>query len=227
MKHPREIQVFDRRQEYAVFERRLPHWAQAGTIAFLTWRTWDSIPQAALDRWLAERARWLRAHGIDPEAADWQRKLADLDRPLFQEFQLLIADRWNDHLDECHGACVLRRPELAAIVRDSLLHFDGDRYELTDFVVIPNHVHVLAAFPDANSMLTQCDSWKHFTAVKINREVQCKGRFWQQDGFDHLVRSLEQFEYLQRYIADNPFKARLKPGQFVVYSSRSARGLST
>jgi hypothetical protein len=33
------IQVFDPTQEYAVIERRLPHWVQAGTICFITWRT--------------------------------------------------------------------------------------------------------------------------------------------------------------------------------------------
>ena len=111
---------------------------------------------------------------------------------------------------------------------DSLLHFDGDRYDLTDFVVMPNHVHVLVAFPDESSMLAQCDSWKHFTTTQINRALGRKGRFWQQDGFDHLVRSVEQFEYLRRYIAENPRRANLQLGEFrhfskPTYRSRSAR----
>ncbi len=45
-----------------------------------------------------------------------------------------------------------------------------------------------------------------------------QGRFWQQDGFDHLVRSVEQFDYLRRYIADNPRKARLRAGEYVLES---------
>jgi type I restriction enzyme R subunit len=64
-----------------------------------------------------------------------------------------------DFLDTCHGRCVLRRPELAKIVADSLLHFDGERYRMGDFVVMPNHVHLLASFPMEESMKLQCDSW--------------------------------------------------------------------
>jgi type I restriction enzyme R subunit len=211
------IQVFDPDQEFTVVERRLPHWSQAGTISFITWRTWDSIPAEVLQRWLTERDAWLKRHGIDPNA-DWRSQLRSLSPTLRREFQLRVSDRWNEHLDACHGACVLRRLELAQIVSDSLLHFDGDRYELTDLVVMPNHVHLLVAFPDEHSMLRQCDSWKHFTATQINRALNRKGRFWEQDGFDHLVRSPEQFLYLRRYIADNPRKARLQPGEFIHWS---------
>lgn len=209
------IQIFDPKQDYAVVERRLPHWSQAGTICFITWRTWDSIPEPVLDAWIAERNIWLMQHGIDPAAPDWKVQLQSLKANLVQAIQLHISDRWNEHLDACHGDCVLRRPDLADEVAKSLRHFDGDRYDLTDFVVMPNHVHVLAAFPDEESMLTQCESWKHYTATKINRVLGRKGRFWQQDGFDHLVRSLEQFEHLRRYIADNPRRARLKKGEFI------------
>jgi type I restriction enzyme R subunit len=58
-----------------------------------------------------------------------------------------------------------------------LRHFDGVRYELSDFVVMPNHVHILAAFPTSDAMLQQCEAWKHFTATKINRVLGVKGRF--------------------------------------------------
>ncbi len=58
----------------------------------------------------------------------------------------------------------------------------------------------------------------HFTATKINRLLGRTGRFWQQDGFDHLVRSQEQYEYLRKYIANNPVQAGLKPGEFVHYA---------
>jgi len=104
------------------------------------------------------------------------------------------------------------------IVAKSLHHFDGERYELTDFVIMPNHVHLLVAFPDEEALLKQCESWKHFTATQINRSLGQKGRFWQQDGFDHLVRTPEQFVRFRRYIADNPRRARLSAGEFVLYS---------
>jgi len=212
------IQFFEPKEEFAVFDRRLPHWSQAGTIVFITWRTWDSIPQPVLEHWLAERAVWLQRHGINPEAEDWQRRLCSLGPESVHEFKAKVSDRWNDDLDGCRGACVLRRPELASMIAESLRHFDGERYELTDFVIMPNHVHFLAAFPDEASMLEQCESWKRFTATKINRALGRKGRFWQQDDFDHLVRSLEQFEHFRRYIAENPHRVHLPAGEYPYWS---------
>jgi type I restriction enzyme R subunit len=212
------IQVFDPKAEFAVVERKLPHWSQAGTICFITWRTHDSIPRPVLNRWHADRDDWLRRHGVDPSAADWKAKLLRLDHPLPSEFLRVFSERWHKHLDACHGACVLRRPELAKIVGNSLKKSDGERYELTDFVVMPNHVHLLAAFASEEGMLDQSEGWKHYQAVQIHRQIGGSGRFWQQDGFDHLVRSVEEFEGLRRYIAANPEKARLRPGEFLHYS---------
>jgi putative transposase len=83
-----------------------------------------------------------------------------------------------------------------------------------DFVVMPNHVHLLAAFPTADALNEQYDSWLHFTAFRINQAIGEKGKLWQKEPFDHLVRSPEQYEYLRRYIAENPLKAGLKPSEY-------------
>ncbi|MBM3892271.1 MAG: hypothetical protein FJ388_24405, partial [Verrucomicrobia bacterium] len=158
---------------------------------------------------------------ISPAAGDWKVRLAQLSPALVAEFHSTLSVRWQDLLDACHGECVLRRRELARIVSDSLLHFDGDRYEMLDFVVMPNHVHLLATFADEAAMLAQCESWKHFTAAQINRRVGGSGRFWQQDAFDHLVRHEAQFERLRQYIAENPSKAKLPGGEYVHYTQSS------
>ncbi len=217
------MEVFDPTQEFDVVYRRLPHWSQPGAIAFITWRTWDSLPEKVIRQWQEERDAWLTNHGIDPSLPSWQECVRRLDHQAGRQFQAFVADRRNDHLDACHGECVLRQAELSLEVANSLQHFNGDRYDVTDFVVMPNHVHLLAAFPRSDDMLPQCDSWKHFTATRINRILNRKGRFWQQDGFDHLVRSQEQFDYLRDYIANNPTKANLKASESRLYSSRSAR----
>jgi REP element-mobilizing transposase RayT len=187
-------------------------------MCFITWRTDDSIPNSVLRHWHAEREEWLRQHGIEPGTADWKGQLLELPRTLRAEFVRTFSERWHRHLDAGHGACVLRRAALAQIVADSLLKFDGERYELTDFVVMPNHVHLLAAFADEEGMLAQCESWKHFTARQINRTIGQRGTFWQQDGFDHLVRSLEHFEAFRRYIAANGTKAGLRSGEYRNYA---------
>jgi type I restriction enzyme R subunit len=212
------FRLFDCEADVAIVERELPHWLQPGTVAFITWRTLDSMPAAIVKQWFADRDRWLRVHGIDPASPNWREKLYELDRRLVGAFLEAFWNRWQDALDDCHGACVLRTPELAEIVAKSLHHFDGDRYLMLDFVVMPNHVHLLAAFRDEDSMLNQCESWKHYTATHINRRLRQHGRFWQQDGFDHLVRNEDQFAHLRRYIAENSQKARLRDGKVEHYS---------
>jgi REP-associated tyrosine transposase len=214
--------LFDPEADYAVRWRRLPHWEQPGATYFITWRTGDSIPREVLDRWIAERDEWLRQHNINVSGRgdfshEWRKQLARLPHVLRCKFQSEILQQWEFHLDACHGACVLRRPELARIVAGSLLHFDGDRYAMGDFVIMPNHVHLLVALPDEGQLFSQGYSWKKFTATQINRKLGQKGEFWQADGFDHLVRSQEELDHYRRYIAENPQRAGLREGEYHHY----------
>lgn len=209
---------FDPKADFHVVERRLPHWSQAGAICFVTWRTYDSMPRSVVNRWYADREEWLRKHGIDPKAVDWRTQLTALGPELHDDFMRTFTTRWQHQLDHCYGACWLAQPAISEIVADSLLKFDSDRYELTDFVVMPNHVHLMAAFAHEEGMLEQCTSWKHYTATQINRRIGKSGSFWQQDGFDRLIRNEKEFEKIRRYIADNGKYAGLKPTEYRHYS---------
>ena len=120
-----------------------------------------------------------------------------------------------EYLDQGYGACPLRETDAAQIVANTLSHFDGDRYHLGDFVVMPNHVHVLVCLLGTIELESQCTSWKKYSATKINRLLNQRGRFWQEESFDHLVRSPEQFDYLRRYIRENPIKAGLPAGAYL------------
>jgi putative transposase len=102
-------------------------------------------------------------------------------------------------------------------VADALRHFDGNRYTLGDFVVMPNHVHLLVGALARNAMLKQVESSKKWTALKINEALGRKGRFWQDESFDHLVRSEAAFQKFRRYITDNPVKAKLRDGEFLLW----------
>jgi type I restriction enzyme R subunit len=174
----------------------------------------DSIPREVLVRWDREKQEWLRVRGYDSRIA-WQDLLPQLSESDRGDFLREFNRCREDFLDTCHGSCILRRPELAKIVSDSLLHFDGQRYRMGDFVVMPNHVHLLTVFANEEAMKAQCDSWLHYTAFRINPLIGSKGKLWQQEPFDHLVRSIEQYEYLRDYIQKNPEKAKLKAGEYV------------
>lgn len=209
-----QFQFFDATGERFVSYRRLPHWEQAGAMVFITWRTCDSIPEEVLRRWKVERAIWLRKRGIDPTGDDWREHLRRLPPSDRRSYHQHFTQPWMERLDACHGACVLKQADLSVLVADSLHSGDGALYSLCDFVVMPNHVHVLVQFPREGQLKPQCKSWKRWTARQVNARLNSSGRFWQPESFDTLVRSEAHFEHLREYIAANPAVARLKTGEF-------------
>jgi hypothetical protein len=52
----------------------MPHWAQTGTLVFITWRTADSLPREIQAELTRERARQLALMGLDPHG-DWRTEL--------------------------------------------------------------------------------------------------------------------------------------------------------
>jgi REP element-mobilizing transposase RayT len=212
-----DLQFFNPRDEHSIAVKSLPHWSQAGTICFITWRTADSLPQAVIAQLADARRELLKSSGLNPDT-NWRRDLNKLPPADRGRMQWSLFTAWDGRLDHGAGECLLSRPDLSSIVSDCLLNFDGVRYELTDFVVMPNHVHVLVAFHDEQMLLDQCRSWKRFTARHINSALGRRGPFWQVEQFDHLVRSETDFARYRRYIAENPTKCRLPPSSYRHYT---------
>ena len=212
------FEFFDASMDLRITEGKLPHWFQPGVTYFITWRTDDSIPRDVLGLWLRRRDGWLRRHGIDPGQAHWSAKVDALPDRQQHEFHATFSREFLEYLDRGHGACVLKDGELAAIVARSLQHFDGERYTLSDFVVMPNHVHVLACLLGETDIKDQCCSWKKYTATKIHRATGGRGRFWHEESFDHLVRSPEHFERLRRVYCRQPPRGRPRTGEYLHWS---------
>jgi putative transposase len=81
----------------------------------------------------------------------------------------------DNELDAGLGACWLRRPEIASLVEDSLLHFDNQRYRLLAWCLMPNHVHVVAEMLGSYSLSGVVGGWKSFTAKQSKCNV---GSLW-------------------------------------------------
>ncbi|BAM00452.1 MAG: hypothetical protein KatS3mg049_0358 [Caldilinea sp.] len=120
-----------------------------------------------------------------------------------------------------HGSCLLRDPALAQIVEDALLHFDGLRYRLHEWAVMPNHVHVLVTPLHGYSLSSIVHSWKSYTAKAINRVRGSSGPVWQEDYFDRMVRDEAHFARVAAYVRENPQRAGL-PEELWVGSIREA-----
>ena len=210
--------LFDPEADLAIDSHYRPHWSQAGAIVFVIFRTKDSIPKEVVERWHHEKIRWLKQRGV-PFTGNFTDAISKLPIEDAASFRKTFNRQRETQLDQCHGSSVLRDPKLAKIVADSLLHFNGDRYAMGDFIVMPNHVPLLAAFMSQEGMRKQFDSWLHWTATQINRAIGSSGNFWQEEPFDHLVRSNEQYDYLRKYIRDNSAKANLNEGEFYYHES--------
>ena len=112
-------------------------------------------------------------------------------------------------LDHGWGDCWLRRPQIAAIVEQSFLAFDGDRYRLYAWTIMPNHVHVLLGVREEATLSATVASWKKFTARHCNQQLGRSGSFWQADYWDRFIRNDDHFESTIGYIDENPVKAGL------------------
>ncbi len=210
------FKLFDSDSDFHIIEgSNLPHWFQPQATYFITFRTEDSLPRHIARQWYDKRSVWLAQHEISTSMPDWKDKLAELPEVLRKNFHQIFSQQYMEYLDKGLGTCVLKQPRLAKIVANSLLHFDGDRYYIGDFVIMPNHVHLLVCLLGNTDLLKQCRSWKRFSAVKINQVLRQTGRFWQEESFDHLVRSPEQFRAIQEYIRKNP--SHLPNGEYFLY----------
>jgi putative transposase len=218
--------AFDRDAEIACSERNLPHWFQVDAAMFITFRTADSLPREVVIRMQRELEDWLSHKKLPIELAvstvgvklpNHEQLLNTLSVTERKQFRKL-ADRLFHHaLDECHGKCVLKRHELASIVANSILHRDDDAYDLDCFVVMPNHIHAIVQFRDDSGKAIVGQSWMRYTARLINPKIGESGAFWQAEPFDHIIRSAEQFAYLQNYVASNPAKANLHSGEYLFW----------
>ncbi len=188
---------FDKSRPAAINRRRLPHWSQEGCTYFVTFRLADSLPSTLLENWRREKEVWLRQlpQPVSPDALD--------------EAHALFSARLEDHLDEGRGSCLLNEPEVAREVERALRHFDGQRYALGRFVIMPNHVHVLVRPLMDHNLSGTLQGWKSVTAHEINKHLKRQGKLWQDESFDHIVRTEEQLERFACYIRENPVKAGL------------------
>lgn len=186
-----EIGFFDPNEPIANGAANLPHWRQAGTTYFVTFRLADSLPASTLDLWERERVDWLRRHR--PLHSFTQR----------QEYYERFVVQFHKWLDAGHGRCVLSDAEVRTIVEIAIKHFVDDRYKLREWIVMPNHVHAIVTPIGSEQLSRILQSWKSYTAKQINRVLGQEGPVWQKESFDHIVRSPEQLERIERYIHEN------------------------
>jgi REP element-mobilizing transposase RayT len=112
-------------------------------------------------------------------------------------------------IDEGRGECLLKDAGNAEIVRTALEHFDGERYQLVAWAIMPNHVHAMIEQIGGYALSDIVHAWKSYTAKAINKGRGSRGAIWAADYFDGYIRDAEHYEAAQYYIENNPVKAGL------------------
>jgi putative DNA methylase len=83
----------------------------------------------------------------------------------------------------------LAEPAIAEVVESAVRRWDGDRYQLHAWCVMPDHVHVVLATTVKVRVGRILQAWKSFTAKRCNEILGRDGRFWHPEYFDRVVRS--------------------------------------
>ena len=107
----------------------------------------------------------------------------------------------------------LTDPTLASLVVGALRHFDGKRYWLYDYTVMPDHVHAILKVVEregkSERLWNITHSLKSWLAHRINETLGRNGQVWQHESYDHLIRNQEDYEEKAAYILDNPIRRGL------------------
>jgi REP element-mobilizing transposase RayT len=159
--------------------RHLPHWIPDEAAVFVTWRLAGSLPGLTDD---TKRSSVLPAFLQQDERHDGERT----------------------------GPVWLQDSRVAGVVVNALLYGETVRrfYQLHAWVVMPNHVH--AIFQPHTTMPTIMRWLKGRTSRVANQILGRTGTpFWQNESFDHWIRSADEFQYLIEYVENNPVKAGL------------------
>jgi REP element-mobilizing transposase RayT len=108
----------------------------------------------------------------------------------------------------------LQDPRVASVVVNALLYGETVRrfYDLHAWVIMPNHVHAIV---EPRTAMPAIMRWLKGRSSRVANQILGRtGRsFWQDESFDHWVRSAEELQALIEYVENNPVKAGLVEGK--------------
>ena len=86
---------------------------------------------------------------------------------------------------------------------------ESGRCALHEFVLMPNHFHVLVTPTEKNSLEKLMQYIKGGFSFRYNRQRTAKLAVWQEGFTQHRVRDRNDYLHHRNYICENPVRARL------------------
>ena len=209
----------------------LPH-IENQRYQMITYRLYDSVPREVIEQWKREvgvgvRAssppnnedatnvaqasclQNLRAGSPRSNASseiDVQRAGSPHSNKSKVREKLVMIDKYED---SGVGQCFMRDDRVAQIVKDTLFYYDGKKYKIIAWCIMPNHVHILIEVFNGFSLSEIVHCWKSYSANQINKLLNRTGQVWMMEYFDRYIRDYEHFDKVVNYIHNNPVKAGL------------------
>ncbi len=207
-----------------IIHKDLPHINAYDHYQFITYRLADSLPKNIIENMLSE----LKDHSEDDRKKELEIKI-------------------NNYLDNGYGSSILVHPLITNMILENWHHFSGKLYDLIEWVIMPNHVHLIIKEYINCNIDDILNKWKSFSSKQIinlskfiendidfykyNKEALdglIKSKIiWQRSYWDHYIRNDEEFLNKIDYIHQNPVKAGLvskaEDWQYSSFGARAAR----
>ena len=163
------------------YRRHLPHWFPDRSIICVTWHLAGSAPPVTPEMLTAENTGRIPFH---------------------------VHDQW---LDRCSsGQFWLRDERIARVVQDTVEYGAAVRhsYDFHAWAIMPNHVHAVV---DPHVPMPDIMRWLKGRTSRIANRIlgRCGLPFWQDESYDHWIRSARELADVIRYVEGNPVKAGL------------------
>ena len=170
----------------------VPHVDSPGVIQHVMFHLADSMPGSVLDQFEAEIQ-------TTPEAQQDAKRRKRI-------------EGW---IDAGHGCCLFRDACAAQLTQDALLRFDGVRYSLLAWAIMPNHVHVLIQQIQGWKLSRVVATWKSYTGRQLMPMMLAKPgmegarHVWCREFKDRFIRDQRHLRTAVDYIHNNPVAAGL------------------
>ena len=117
---------------------------------------------------------------------------------------------------------LFRRDTAARLMIDALLHYrDAEKFLLHEFVIMPDHLHVLLTPAEEISL----ERAMQFIKGGFSFRMKGRGSVWQPSFTNHRIHDPEDYERHCDYIRMNPVRARLAQRPQAYPYSSAAGGL--
>ena len=97
---------------------------------------------------------------------------------------------------------------------------DNGRVWRAGYAIMDDHVHFMIVLRGEHTLKRVLDSFKTYTATRIHRLLERKGKFWQEGYYDHAIRDEPDFWEHLIYMHNNPVRrGRVERPEDYAYST--------